>query len=47
MNLGEKDTAGGDLFQRVKSLEDEIVELKERLELARAVMGGGSFNSKP
>jgi hypothetical protein len=29
MDLGEKDTAGGDLSQRVKSLEDEIVELKE------------------
>jgi len=39
---------GDDLVsQRVKSLEDEIVELKEQLESARVVVGGESFNSKP
>jgi len=40
-------TAGGDLSQRVKSLEDEIVELREQLESAPVVVGGVSFNSKP
>jgi hypothetical protein len=47
MDLGEKDTAGGDLSQQVKSLEDEIVELKEQLESARVVVGGVTSNSKP
>jgi hypothetical protein len=47
MDLGEKEGLGVDLSQRVKSLEDEIVELKEQLASARVVVGGVSFNSKP
>jgi hypothetical protein len=45
MDLDEKETAGGDLSQQIKSLVDEIVELKEQLESARVVVGGVSFNS--
>jgi hypothetical protein len=45
--FGREGTPWDDFSQQVKSLEDEIVELKEQLESARVVVGGVSFNLKP